>query len=127
MLYKYKKEKRKTGKCLALSLPLTLNYVLLQHTLQSTPRITNLKNQSKIVSNIIRFEHTPAMRLAIKRKKYRKKKLFSSEFSSVIDSPRNCQPLSQIHPSANCLLAPHCKERETARGYVLRRQITGQR
>jgi hypothetical protein len=67
--FKYRRETGKAGKCLSLPLPLTLDYVLLQNTLQSTPRIPNLKNQSKIVSNIIRFEHISAMRLAIKRRK----------------------------------------------------------
>jgi hypothetical protein len=69
VIYKYKTETGKAGKCLSLLLPLTLDYVLLQHILQSTPRIPNTKNQSKIVSIIIRLEHISAMRLAIKRRK----------------------------------------------------------
>ena len=68
VIYKYKTEAGKASKCLSLPLPLILDYVLLQHTLKSTPRIPKLKNQSNNVS-IIGFEHIPAMRLAIKRRK----------------------------------------------------------
>jgi len=100
-----------------LSLPLTLDYVLLQHTLQSTPRIPNIKKSEQDCFQYQMIRAHLCHEISDQKRKNNEKSSASAVSSHPSSTPHGTANLfCQLHLSANCLLASsYCKDRNSTR------------